>query len=102
MFRVLVRELVSVVVVVVVLVMVDVLVWVLSPAPDAVFPMSAHAAPETPNPMAMAVASNVFFIAHSRKREGAVCLLHWETSPTPGRLFAYSVPSAMAGRTADR
>ncbi|WP_425219017.1 hypothetical protein [Ralstonia solanacearum] len=89
MLRVLVRELVSVSVVVVVLVMVDVLVWVLSPAPDAVFPMSAQAAPETPNPMAMAVASNVFFIVHSRKREGAVATLGEPHPPptTPDRIF---------------
>ena len=73
--------------------MVDVVVWLLLPGPCVSFPISASATPETPNPMAIAVASKVFFITHSIKVRGAVgsaadgasapCL--WEkTSPTPG------------------
>jgi hypothetical protein len=56
-----------------------------------VFPMSANATPETPNPMAIAVASKVFFITHSIKvrgtagnaasRAGALCL--WEKHDPP-------------------
>lgn len=61
---------------VLVLLMVDVVVWVLSPAPDAVLPISANATPETPNPMAIAVASKVFFITHSIKVRGTA-----ETQP---------------------